>query len=112
MLVGLCACKSQDTEETKFLSHFIDLAEFPCGGILSTMPLPTKDTISYDILANRFLLPVNTTLMASRHFVMLESIKLLMDIMCWHVKSFTTTMTLESSYIYIMINKTLLHHHY
>ncbi|WP_044077554.1 hypothetical protein [Prevotella sp. oral taxon 317] len=67
MLVGLCACKSQDTEETKFLSHFIDLAEFPCGGILSTMPLPTKDTISYDILANRFLLPVNTIVLSNAH---------------------------------------------
>lgn len=67
MLVGLCACKSQETEETKFLSHFIDLAEFPCGGILSTMPLPTKDTISYDILANRFLLPVNTIVLSNAH---------------------------------------------
>ena len=67
MLVGLCTCKSQETEKTKFLSHFMDLAEFPCGDVISSMPLPTKDTISYDILANRFLFPVNTIALSNAH---------------------------------------------
>ena len=67
ILVGLSACKSRETEETKFLSHFIELAEFPCGKTLSSMPLPTKDTISYDVLANRFLLPVNTIVRTNTH---------------------------------------------
>jgi len=31
------------------------------------MPLPTKDTISYDILANRFLFPVNTIALSNAH---------------------------------------------
>ena len=43
VFVGLCTCKSRETEGTKFLCHFKDLAEFPCGDILSSMPLPTKD---------------------------------------------------------------------
>ena len=67
ILVGLSACKSRETEETKFLSHFTELAEFPCGKTLSSMPLPTKDTISYDVLANRFLLPVNTIVRTNTH---------------------------------------------
>lgn len=67
MFVGLSACKSRETEETKFLSHFIGLAEFPCGKTLSSMPLPTKDTISYDVLANSFLLPVNTIVRTNTH---------------------------------------------
>ena len=67
IFVGLCTCKSRETEATKFLCHFKDLAEFPCGDILSSMPLPTQDTISYDILASRFLLPVNTIRLSNAH---------------------------------------------
>jgi len=67
VFVGLCTCKSHERERTKFLCHFKDLAEFPCGDILSSMPLPTKDTISYDILASSFLLPVNTIRLPNAH---------------------------------------------
>ncbi len=67
IFVGLCTCKSHEREATKFLCHFKDLAEFPCGDILSSMPLPTKDTISYDILASRFLLPVNAIMLSNAH---------------------------------------------
>ena len=67
IFVGLCTCKSHERERTKFLCHFKDLAEFPCGDILSSMPLPTKDTISYDILASSFLLPVNTIMLSNAH---------------------------------------------
>ena len=67
IFVGLCTCKSHEREATKFLCHFKDLAEFPCGDILSSMPLPTQDTISYDILASRFLLPVNAIMLSNAH---------------------------------------------
>ena len=45
IFVGLCTCKSRETEGTKFLCHFKDLAEFPCGDILSSMPLPTSSLL-------------------------------------------------------------------
>ena len=60
LCVILCSCSAKGHLGSSFIEHFESLSEFPCGKNLKHMPLPTKDTISYNILAEKFLLPINS----------------------------------------------------
>lgn len=61
LCVILCSCSAKGHLGSSFIEHFKSLSEFPCGKNLKHMPLPTKDTISYNILAEKFLLPINSS---------------------------------------------------